>query len=158
MAPFPELTVVLNIRLEVFEGDHGEVIEFSIAEWGLSTRASGSYKSGMNWVKWFLGGSAWQGLAGIAQITAAVLTIIAVWQARRMLHQGREMLNQGEKVRLASVAPEGEIANYPRLEGAAVSLARIDLQNVGWGPARNFSVTFESKQPASHELHRHEVR
>src|SRR5258708_32130951 len=93
----------------------------------------------MLFLKRFLTLPLWQGLAGLAQMLAAVLTVVMVYQTRRMLRQA-------DRARLASVAPEWEITNNAnRLVGAEASLAEIDLQNVGLGPSRNFSVEFESR-------------
>lgn len=90
----------------------------------------------MNFLRWFLTLPFWQGIAGLAQALAAVLTIVTIDQARRVLRQG-------EKAQLASVAPDWQIANEAnRLNGVQVSLANIELQNVGFGPACNFEVKF----------------
>lgn len=92
----------------------------------------------MNFLKWFLTWPFWQGIAGVAQTLAAVFAIITILQARKMLRQG-------ENAQLASVAPDWQLANDAnRLQGVQVSQADIRLQNVGFGPACNFNVTFIS--------------
>ena len=92
----------------------------------------------MNFLKWFLTWPLWQGIAGVAQTLAAVFAIITILQARKMLRQG-------ENAQFASVAPDWRIANDAnRLHGLQVSQADIQLQNVGFGPACNFSATFIS--------------
>jgi hypothetical protein len=89
-----------------------------------------------NFLRWFLTLPLWQGIAGLAQALAAILTIVAIDQARRVLRQG-------DKARLDSVAPDWQIANDAnQLKGVAVCLADIYLQNVGFGPACNFQVRF----------------
>lgn len=90
------------------------------------------------WLQWLLSRPVWQGLAGIAQGIAAILAVVAVWQAKRMLRQN-------EHARHALVAPEWVITNDAnRVEGVQVAIVDIRLQNVGFGPACDFSVQFES--------------
>jgi len=92
----------------------------------------------MNFVKWFLTLPLWQGIAGVAQAVAAILAIVTILQARKMLRQG-------ERAQFASVAPDWMIANEANhLHGVQVSLADIYLENVGFGPACKFKVTFAS--------------
>lgn len=91
----------------------------------------------MGWIKWFLTLASWQGIAGMAQVGAAILTIIAIRQASKMIRQG-------EQAKLASRAPEWEITNHVTLAGLQVSVADIDFRNVGLGPAKNVTVRFET--------------
>ncbi len=102
-------------------------------------------RSLLNFVQWLLSHTVWQGIAGVAQILAAGLTIYAVRQAQEMTRQGRAMLDQAQRERLELVRPAWELMNNPsQLEGANVTLARILLKNIGLGPALNSQVTFES--------------
>ncbi|WP_163538232.1 hypothetical protein [Gracilibacillus sp. YIM 98692] len=86
----------------------------------------------------------WQGVAGITQIIAAVITLIAFFLARKTLLQG-------EKARQESVAPAWDIVNenlitnihsdpkkYYYIDG------KLNLQNTGFGPARNLNLSFKS--------------
>jgi len=82
----------------------------------------------------------WQGIAGIAQILAAVFAVVTIVQARRTI-------KQADEERRLSVAPDwdlldaGEaVARTPESVGLFARFA-----NTGLGPARNIEVSFQSK-------------
>jgi hypothetical protein len=84
----------------------------------------------------------WSGVAGIAQVSAAVLSLIVVWQTMRMIraadHQRRE-----------SVAPDWGVHREPQWQESNLSgpippgtHLYLELMNTGFGPARELEVIF----------------
>jgi len=83
----------------------------------------------------------WQGAAGIAQILAAILSMIAILQARKVIAQAEEQ-------RKLSVAPDWDVveeSSESYTTGSNMRVARIALLNSGSGPARHPAIRFEPR-------------
>lgn len=95
----------------------------------------------------------WQGVAGIAQILAAILSMITILQARKVIAQAEEQ-------RKLSVAPDWEVveeASEGYVTGDNKRIARIALLNTGSGPARHPTRRFEPRN-GNHPSIRHVIR
>jgi len=85
----------------------------------------------------------WQGVAGIAQILAAVFAIVTIIQARKTIRQADEE-------RRFSVGPDWDLVKtvFPmRRLGAGTSsmLVMLEFSNTGFGPARQTHVCFRPR-------------
>jgi len=84
----------------------------------------------------------WQGIAGIAQILAAIFAVVTILQARKTIEQA-------DKERRFSVAPDWGFVgtNTPitnRFKPPPPSLTvTIEFVNMGFGPARRVGVFFQ---------------
>ena len=95
----------------------------------------------MTWLGNLLSHGWWQGVAGIAQILASILSVITVIQARKTIAQAEEQ-------RKLSVAPDWEVVEHfseSDTTGSNMRIARIALLNSGSGPARHPAVRFEPR-------------
>jgi len=85
------------------------------------------------WFEGFLGASWWQGIAGVAQILAAVLSIIAIWQAQRSIRQAQKQLWE-------STSPDWDLVSYGIQEKTSMPKSAdflLVVKNSGFGPARD---------------------
>jgi hypothetical protein len=94
-------------------------------------------------IKQVLSHPIWQGVAGVAQIAAAVLALIAVRQATRII-------NLAEDERRKAIEPAWEIVGRQHIGSYTlqrtpwfVSTYMITLRNVGAGPARQCTAEME---------------
>ena len=81
----------------------------------------------------------WQGLAGIAQIIAAVLTVVAVREARRATHEI-------ERQRRDTEAPSWEVGvptTFSLMAEGDQFQTQVSFLNVGLGPARVLSAEID---------------
>ncbi len=96
----------------------------------------------MTWLANLLSHGWWQGVAGIAQILAAILSMITVIQARKTIAQA------DEEQRKLSVAPDWEVVEQSSKSyttGSNMRIARIALLNSGSGPGRHSAIRFEPR-------------
>ena len=80
----------------------------------------------------------WQGIAGIAQILAAIFAIVSIIQARKTIRQA-------EEDRHNAVAPDWSVASIEdhRGLGRATEVEQYaEFRNSGWGPARRVHAEF----------------
>lgn len=82
----------------------------------------------------------WQGVAGIAQIIAAVFAIVTIIQARKTIRQA-------EEERRLSAAPEWDAIEVWAGGGGQGFALELFLVNTGLGPARNCRVVFQPSKP-----------
>ena len=83
----------------------------------------------------------WQGVAGIAQIVAAIFAIITIIQARKTIKQA-----EGE--RRLSVAPDWDVVNAGiggHRGGHNTDRLGLVFTNTGFGPARSVVVWYEPR-------------
>jgi len=82
----------------------------------------------------------WQGIAGIAQITAGILAVITIMQAR-------DMQKQADIARRESVAPDWEIISVRSLANVYLSNPNKDFtlcfENTGFGLAKDVNIIFQ---------------
>lgn len=89
----------------------------------------------------------WQGVAGIAQILAALFAIMSIFLALVSILLAARTIKQAQAERHEAVAPDWRVADihdaqaHPSEPSKVES--RIHLQNQGWGPARFVDVQFE---------------
>ena len=95
----------------------------------------------LEWIGWIFGQAWWQGVAGIAQIFAAGVSIYAVVQARKTIELAQEE-------RRESVAPDwesrwqGPFQFPPELQPAPKDVL-VWFHNIGAGPARKVRLHFD---------------
>lgn len=95
----------------------------------------------MTWLANLLSQAWWQGIGGIAQTVAAVLTVIAIKQARKML-------KLAEEERRFAVAPDWDIQaaeakpGWRKAGDPTQRYGKIQLWNSGLGSARNPTMVF----------------
>ncbi len=90
----------------------------------------------------------WQGIAGIAQIIAAALTIRAVQQSQHMIRQADQQRTEAEQARRAAVAPAWEVISADARVTDHTG-ANISLRNIGNGPARDVDRAITAADPAA---------
>ena len=87
-------------------------------------------------VRWILA-PWWQGVAGIAQMLAAIFAVVTIIQARKTIREA-------EAERKLSVAPDWDIAGvYVSGPAEGTASVYIYIRNTGFGPARDFRCRFE---------------
>lgn len=84
----------------------------------------------------FLSQPWWQGVAGFAQVLAAIFSIVSLWQARKA-------------IKLAQQANEDSLAPYFGFASMNPPVGKnrtLVFTNCGFGPARNLKGTFVSSE------------
>jgi hypothetical protein len=89
----------------------------------------------------------WQGIAGMAQVIAAILTIVVVIQTWAMLNRADDARREAEAARRESANPDWEAINKDKTGFQNI----VTLLNTGSGPAKNIEVSLDLETPITED-------